>query len=155
MTQVEYAGPGRRLAALLIDAILVTVVIASVLLAWMTITGTAFETHSHVVQRATTGGVLLALALKVALDAWLQGTPGLRLMDCRLVDARSGQGIGLGRSLTRMAGLVMAALPGMIGLLWMFWSKRRQGWHDMLAGTVVIREDEALKSLHQLAREAR
>jgi uncharacterized RDD family membrane protein YckC len=155
MTQVEYAGPGRRLAALLIDATLVAAVAAGALLAWMTITGAEPETHTHILQRAWSVGVLSALVLKVMLDGWLQGTPGLRLMDCRLVDARGGQAIGLGRSLLRMGGFILALLPGMLGLLWMFWNKRRQGWHDLLAGSVVIREDESLKSLHQLAREAR
>lgn len=155
MTQVEYAGPGRRLAALLIDTSLVVTVGAGALLVWMTITGTEPETHTHILQRAGGGGLLSALVLKVMLDAWLQGTPGLRLMDCRLVGVRSGQAIGIGRSLLRMGGLILALLPGMLGLLWMFWNKRRQGWHDLLAGSVVIREDESLKSLHQLAREAR
>ena len=155
MTEVEYAGPGRRLAALLIDSILVAAVITCTLLAWITIAGEAPDTASRAVQRVADVGFLLVLVLKVALDAWLQGTPGLRLMDCRLVDARSGLGIGLGRSVKRTLGLIVAVLPGLLGLLWMFWNKRRQGWHDLLAGSVVIREDESLKSLHQLAREAR
>jgi uncharacterized RDD family membrane protein YckC len=55
----------------------------------------------------------------------------------------------------RTLGLIVAILPVLLGLLWMLWNKRRQGWHDLLAGSVVIREDEALKSVHQLAREAR
>jgi len=155
MTEVEYAGPGRRLAALLIDSILVAAVITCALLAWMTIAGAAPDTTSRAVQRVAGGGLLLVLVLKVTLDAWLQGTPGLRLMDCRLVDARSGQGLGLGRSMKRTLGLIVSLLPGLLGLLWMFWNKRRQGWHDLLAGSVVIREDDSLKSLHQLAREAR
>jgi len=155
MTEVEYAGPGRRLAALLIDSILVAAVITCALLAWMTIAGAAPDTTSRAVQRVAGGGLLLVLVLKVTLDAWLQGTPGLRLMDCRLVDARSGQGLGLGRSVKRTLGLIVSLLPGLLGLLWMFWNKRRQGWHDLLAGSVVIREDDSLKSLHQLAREAR
>jgi len=155
MTEVEYAVPGRRLAALLIDSILVAAVITCALLAWMTIAGEAPDTTSRAVQRVADGGLLLVLVLKVTLDAWLQGTPGLRLMDCRLVDARSGQGLGLGRSVKRTLGLIVSLLPGLLGLLWMFWNKRRQGWHDLLAGSVVIREDDSLKSLHQLAREAR
>jgi uncharacterized RDD family membrane protein YckC len=153
--QIEYAGPGRRLAALLIDATLVAAVGTGALLAWMTVSGAASETHTHAVQRAAAVGAFSVLVLKVMLDAWMQGTPGLRLMDCRLVDARSGRAIGLGRSALRAIGLILAILPGMLGLLWMFWNKRRQGWHDLLAGSVVIREDESLKSLHQLEREAR
>lgn len=155
MAEVEYAGPGRRLAALLINSILIAAVIACGLLAWMTVTGEALDTDSRVFQRVAGGGTLLAFALKVMLDAWLQGTPGLRLMDCRLVDARSGQRIGLGRSVKRTLGVIVAVLPGLLGVLWMLWNKRRQGWHDLLAASVVIREDEALKSLQQLAREAR
>jgi uncharacterized RDD family membrane protein YckC len=155
LTGVEYAAPGRRLAALLIDVILVAAVTTSVLLSWMTVAGEAFDTGTHVFRHAAAGGAVLVLVLKVTLDAWLQGTPGLRLMDCRLVDARSGQGIGLGRSVKRTLGLMVAIVPGLLGLLWMFWNKRRQGWHDLFTGSVVIREDESLKSLQQLAREAR
>jgi uncharacterized RDD family membrane protein YckC len=154
MTDAEYAGLGRRLAALLIDIILAAAVTTCALLAWMTITGEAYDSGTRLFQRAAAGGSLLTLVLTVTLDAWLQGTPGLRLMDCRLVDARSGQSIGLYRSVTRTLGLILAILPGLLGLLWIYWNKRRQGWHDLLAGSVVIREDESTKSLHQLAREA-
>jgi uncharacterized RDD family membrane protein YckC len=155
MAEVEYAGPGRRLAALIIDITLVSAIIAGGLLAWMTIGGKTPDSGSSAFHFAAGVGALFTLTLKVTLDAWLQGTPGLRLMDCRLVDARSGLGIGLVRSVKRTLGLVLAVLPVLLGLLWMLWNKRRQGWHDLLAGSVVIREDEALKSLHQLAREVR
>jgi len=151
----EYAGAGRRLAALMIDIILVAAIVAGGLLAWMAIGGKAPDSGSRAFHFAAGGGALFILTLKVTLDAWLQGTPGLRLMDCRLVDARSGLGIGLAGSVKRTLGLIVAILPVLLGLLWMLWNKRRQGWHDLLAGSVVIREDEALKSVHQLAREAR
>jgi uncharacterized RDD family membrane protein YckC len=155
MTVVEYAGPLRRLGALLIDSILVAAIIACGLLVWMTIGGEAPDSGSRAFHIATASVALLTLTLKVMLDACLQGTPGLRLMDCRLVDTHSGHGIGLVRSVKRTLGLIAAVLPGLLGLLWILWNKRRQGWHDLLAGSVVIREDEALKSLQQLAREAR
>jgi uncharacterized RDD family membrane protein YckC len=155
MAVVEYAGLWRRLAALLIDIILVAAVITCALLAWMTIGGKAPEGGSRAFYFAAGGVTLLTLTLKVMLDAWLQGTPGLRLMDCRLVDTRSGDGIGLGRSMKRTLGIIVAVLPGLLGLLWILWNRHRQGWHDLLAGSVVIREDESLKSLQQLAREAR
>ena len=155
IADAEYAGPGRRLAALMINIILLAAIIAGGLLAWMTIGGKAPDSGSRAFYFAAGGGALLTLTLKVVLDAWLQGTPGLRLMDCRLVDARSGRVIGLVRSVKRTLCLIVAILPLLLGLLWILWNKRRQGWHDLLAGSVVIREDEALKSVHQLAREAR
>ena len=30
----------------------------------------------------------------------------------------------------------------MLGFLWVAFDKRKQGWHDKLAGTVVIQADE-------------
>ena len=43
----------------------------------------------------------VAAAAKILLDAWLVGTPGLHLVDCRLADSRSGGCIGIGRSALR------------------------------------------------------
>jgi uncharacterized RDD family membrane protein YckC len=36
------------------------------------------------------------------------------------------------------------------GFLWVIWDKRKQGWHDKIAGTVVIMHNEATISLQQL-----
>jgi uncharacterized RDD family membrane protein YckC len=152
MAAVEYAGAGLRLAALLINVVLIGAVATCALLAWVTLTGKLPDTGSGAFYAAAGGGVLVA---KVMFDAWLQGTPGLRLMDCRMVDMRTGHRIGLGRSTMRTLALVVALVPGLLGLLWILWNERRQGWHDLIAGTVVIREDESLKSLRRLAREAR
>jgi uncharacterized RDD family membrane protein YckC len=42
-------------------------------------------------------------------------------------------------------------LPAGLGIFGIGWSRRRQGLHDRLAGTVVIMEDEAAMSLAELA----
>jgi uncharacterized RDD family membrane protein YckC len=155
MTGVEYAGAGRRLAALLINGILLGVVITCGLLAWMAFTGKLPDTGSRAFAAAAGSGAVLVVVAKVMLDAWLQGTPGLHLMDCRIVDTRTGRRIGAARSVKRTLGLIVAVLPAFLGLLWMIWNSRRQGWHDLFADAVVIREDESRKALYQLAREAR
>jgi uncharacterized RDD family membrane protein YckC len=31
-------------------------------------------------------------------------------------------------------------LSGLLGLLWMAWNRRKQGWHDKLAGTFVVKK---------------
>ncbi|RYY81863.1 MAG: RDD family protein, partial [Comamonadaceae bacterium] len=33
----------------------------------------------------------------------------------------------------------VSAIPLCIGFLWVAWDPRKQGWHDKLAGTVVVR----------------
>ena len=34
----------------------------------------------------------------------------------------------------------MTALPLGLGYLWAIWDKQKQGWHDKMAGTVVVRD---------------
>lgn len=148
----QYAGMWRRFGALLIDIFLATLLLACALLAWSAWSGDMPAWGSRTLNYAIAAAVLIALLLMVLLDARLQGTPGLQLLDCRLVDARSGQAIGLGRSAKRTVYLLLSVLPLLLGLLWIGWDKHKQGLHDKLAGTLVIREDYALRSLQELAR---
>ena len=46
-------------------------------------------------------------------------------------------------------GYIFAILP-LLGLLQLSWDKRKRGWHDKLAHTIVIIHDEATRSLAQL-----
>jgi uncharacterized RDD family membrane protein YckC len=142
----------RRFGALLIDIFLATMLLACALLAWSAWSGEMPAWGSGTLNSAIATAVLIALLVMVLLDARLQGTPGLQLLDCRLVDARSRKAIGLGRSAKRTGYLLLAVLPLLLGVLWIGWDKHKQGLHDKLAGTVVIREDYALRSLQELAR---
>ncbi len=148
----RYAGAWRRLGALLIDLFLVATVIGFGFLAWITVSQDTPEWDSHFVRVWIGGTLSIAVLLKIVLDAELRGTPGLHLVDCLLVDAHSGNAITLNQSVTRLLGTVLAILPALLGLAWMLWDRRRQGWHDKLAGSVIIRDDDALKSLTELSR---
>lgn len=150
----QYAGALRRLGALLIDSLLVAMFLGGAALVWITVGEATPEWDRHLVSIWSGGTFFIAILLKIVLDAELQGTPGLHLMDCRLVDARSGRPITISQSVKRILGLVPALLPAGLGLAWMLWDPCKQGLHDKLAGTVVIREDDARKSLTELARES-
>jgi uncharacterized RDD family membrane protein YckC len=147
-----YAGLWRRFGALLIDVFLAAMLLTCAVLAWSVWSGGMPAWGSRTLNSTIAAGLLIALLLMVFLDARLQGTPGLQLLDCRLVDANTGQAIGLGRSAKRTAYLLLSALPLLLGLLWIGWDKHKQGLHDKLAGTLVIREDYALWPLQDLAR---
>jgi uncharacterized RDD family membrane protein YckC len=64
-------------------------------------------------------------------------TPGDRVMQIRVCRADGGR-VGVGRSVVRLAGLVLAAIPLFAGFLPILFDKRRRGLQDMLAGTVVV-----------------
>jgi len=138
----------------MIDLFLVATIIGFGLLAWITASQETPEWGSRFVNVWISGTLTIAVLLKIVLDAELRGTPGLHLVDCLLVDIRTGGAITLGQSVKRTLGTLLAILPALLGLAWMLWDRRKQGWHDKLAGSVVVRDDDALKSLTELARNA-
>jgi uncharacterized RDD family membrane protein YckC len=76
----------------------------------------------------------------MAYFTWFHGTtgqtPGKRLLGLRVVQ-ESGGSIGFGR-LPPWVGYIISALPMLMGFLWAGADRRKQGWHDKIAGTVVI-----------------
>jgi uncharacterized RDD family membrane protein YckC len=67
-------------------------------------------------------------------------TFGMVLCGLRIVRSTDGGRVGLRRAMLRLAGFLLAAIPLDIGLVWAAFDERKRGWHDMVAGTVVIRE---------------
>lgn len=57
----------------------------------------------------------------------------------------------------RYFAYLVSILPLGLGFLWIIWDKRRQGFHDLIARTVVLYApaDESEKSLRRLMEEAR
>ncbi|WP_229381041.1 RDD family protein [Shewanella psychropiezotolerans] len=75
---------------------------------------------------------------------WLKylGTPGKMITKLKVVDAETGNKLTVIQALGRYFGYILAALPCFIGLIWIGVDERKQGWHDKLAKTVVIRNTE-------------
>jgi uncharacterized RDD family membrane protein YckC len=98
-------------------------------------------------QSAALAGLwLLSLVLCPAvyfISAWAGNgrTIGYRAMGIRLVRTDGGQpslGAAIARYVTLFACMFFF-FPGILGAMWMLWDDRRQGWHDKVADTLVIR----------------
>ncbi len=152
----EYAGFWRRTLATCVDGLLMAPLL--ILLSYL-ICGSS---DCATLQNGTATGleqfqwrVFLAndiLPALLALWFWMvfAATPGKILLDCEIVDARTGERISFKQAVLRYLGYFVSALPLGLGFLWIMWDKRKQGWHDKIAGTVVIIHDEATVPLHQL-----
>jgi uncharacterized RDD family membrane protein YckC len=66
-------------------------------------------------------------------------TPGMRPMRVRVLTS-SGTPPGVGRSIVRFVGLLLAMAPLFAGFLPVLFDARRRGLHDFLAGTVVVHD---------------
>ena len=82
--------------------------------------------------------MLPAIAV-VLFWVYRQATPGKMAVSARVVDAATGGPPGVGQSIVRYLGYFVSTLPLMLGYLWVAIDSRKQGWHDKMAGTVVIK----------------
>jgi uncharacterized RDD family membrane protein YckC len=123
----EYIGLGNRAAAFAIDALLAFVVIGP--LALFGLRGFFFE-------------ALVPALIVLAFWRRYGATPGKMAVGARIVDARTGAAPSTGRLVVRYAGYLVSMLPLFLGFAWIAIDRRKQGWHDKIAGTVVVNDDD-------------
>jgi hypothetical protein len=74
----------------------------------------------------------------VAFWKWKGATPGKMLTRCVIVDASTGAMPTIKQSIIRFLGYIVSTIPLCIGFLVIPITKKKQGFHDMLANTVVV-----------------
>ncbi len=81
------------------------------------------------------------LPAMIVLVFWIrrQSTPGKLVFHARIVDAATGAEPRNGQWVVRYLGYYLSAFVLGLGFLWIAFDRRKQGWHDKLANTVVIR----------------
>jgi len=157
--QLHHAGFWRRVGATFIDFVLFLTLITPLL--YLLYGSTYFTEARPAFSYAGVGDFMLnqVLPLLAAVVLWVKfrGTPGKRLLDCAVVDARTLQAISVKQAVIRYFAYLASILPLGLGFLWIIWDKRKQGFHDLIAGTVVlyVPADEAEKPLQRLMEEAR
>jgi len=67
-------------------------------------------------------------------------TPGKMVVSLKIVDANTGNKPSVGQFFGRYLAYFIAVLPLGVGIFWIAFDKKKQGWHDKLAGTVVVRK---------------
>lgn len=82
--------------------------------------------------------VIIIGILIVAVQILWGTTPGKWLMGLKIVHHRTLEPISSWRFILRFFAYIPALLPLMIGVFWLSFNKRRRGWHDYIAGTVVL-----------------
>lgn len=137
-SEIEYAGFWSRLGATLIDTILVMIVTVPLLMAvygmsyWENdafLVGPADFVISHV----------LPAIIVILLWVRLSTTPGKMAIGATIVDARTGGKPTTAQFIIRYFGYFVSTVPLFLGFIWVGFDSRKQGWHDKMAGTVVIR----------------
>jgi uncharacterized RDD family membrane protein YckC len=137
----RYVGFWKRLLAFLIDTLILVTVFVTIAIA---IYGRQY------VRLASEGRTLLfdvlvqiVLPAVAAIVFWRYrgATPGKMLISARIVDAATLGAPSTGKLIGRYFAYIVSSIF-MLGFIWIAFDKRKQGWHDKLAGTVVILEED-------------
>ncbi|MFM6906139.1 MAG: RDD family protein [Acinetobacter tjernbergiae] len=132
----EYAGFWIRLGASIIDNLIIMVALVPIgmLMGWNSMYS------SEVTSTADWLWQILMVAFCVFCWVKFAGTPGKRLLRLKVLDERTGENVTAGQAIIRYIGYFPATFIFFIGLIWVAFDPKKQGWHDKMAKTVVVRE---------------
>ncbi len=129
---MEYAGRLHRFAAFVIDVIVISAVIG-VLSAIGVIDLGDPSTTDQVLE------AVITLGYYILLTAAFGATLGKMALGMRVVE-ESGQNAGFFKVLIRETiGKLVSAIVLFIGFIWILFDDKRQGWHDKIGGTFVVK----------------
>ena len=135
----EYAGFWIRTGASIIDNILVAIIIFPIL----TLIYEDYWTSEEFILGIWDVLFSYVLPIIAVITFWVykSATPGKMATKLTIVDAKTGGKPSTGQFIGRYLGYFISTIPLCLGIIWVGIDKRKQGWHDKLAGTVVIRSN--------------
>jgi uncharacterized RDD family membrane protein YckC len=162
MTVYKFAGFWRRLVAFMIDSTIVTIIF--VVLFVIAVLAFFFgamsaDNNAWINNLANPKGfssvLLLIMVFYIAINTvyftYFHGatgrTPGKMLLGLQVYSA-NGTPISFGTAFLRAVGYLVSSLLGTIpiGCIWAAFDKKKQAWHDKIAGTVVIIKEQQNES---------
>ena len=145
MDEQQYAGFWIRVGASIIDTIMLMMVLA-IPLTMIYGLGYWTEEGSGALFEGTWDVILNHIVpLIIILWFWHRygATPGKMMLGLKIVDAETGGKMTIGQGVGRYVSYIPSTIVFLLGFIWVGFDERKQGWHDKLAGTVVIRKNIA------------
>jgi uncharacterized RDD family membrane protein YckC len=136
----QYAGFWARVVASLIDTVIWSILVLPVL---YLIYGERYfipDIDAPFIAGAADVIINWILPIFIIIGFWVlkQGTPGKILLKMKIIDAETGGCPSMKQWIIRYIGYIPALIVFFLGFFWVIWDKKKQGWHDKLAGTVVV-----------------
>ena len=146
----DFAGHGSRLVAYILDCVLIFILLLVPVIALVAI-GSAIGSDvtrprtADVDAFATFATVIFFVLILVLVFGyfpffWARSgqTPGMRPFGLWVVRDADGGPLQARTAILRLIGMYVASTVFYLGFIWIFIDKRRRGWHDLIAGTVVV-----------------
>jgi uncharacterized RDD family membrane protein YckC len=152
MTIYKFAGFWRRLIAYMIDSTIIIIIFFVLLMIAMmafffgSISGNNGRLLADLTDPARAFSHIIFIwtfytVVSIAYFTYFYGTtgrtPGKMLLGLQVISA-DGTPISFGISFLRAVGYLVSGALFNLGFIWIAFDKRKQGWHDKIADTVVI-----------------
>jgi len=134
---LKYVGFWKRTVAVLVDTFLIILVTLPILI-WAY--GIEYLNNEHMEKGSfdfIINYVFPTIAV-ILLWKYYQATPGKMIFKATIVDAKTGGKPTLKQWIIRYLGYFVSLLPFGLGYFWVAFDKKKQGFHDKLANTIVI-----------------
>ena len=134
----EYVGFWPRFGTSIIDSIIIIAITFPIL--YLIYGGDYFDFEESV-QGIPDFIISYLFPLVATILFWIYkcATPGKIALSVKIVDAKTGNNPTVSQSIIRYVGYCVSLIPFGFGFLCIAWDSKKQGWHDKMAGTVVIR----------------
>ena len=152
---LEFAGFWRRLTAAIIDLFAVAVICSIIILIFSPFQwfqwfgwGNSDVFNEPILDALPylVGGNVLSFLVNIAYFVgfwvWRGQTPGKMLLGIKLIK-EDGSDVTIGVALLRYLGYIVSGAVILIGFIWIAFDDRKQGFHDRMAETYVVRIPEA------------
>ncbi len=124
------AGFWIRFVAILIDGILLSIVSSIINIA---ISGTTARSGIQTIL-----GLIYFTYFWSNSSPWPGQTLGSKALNIRVIRT-DGSDLTISQALIRYVGFFISSICLLIGLIWAAFDKDKQGWHDKIAGTYVVK----------------
>ena len=136
----RYVGFWLRVVATIVDSIWTGIVIGAVVFALFGDEIMAIAELGSEASPEEATAALSAYGIIIGFWMWKSATPGKMHVSAEIVDAKTLGKPGTGQFIVRYIGYFVSSLLFGLGFLWVAFDRRKQGWHDKMAGTVVIKK---------------
>jgi uncharacterized RDD family membrane protein YckC len=146
---LAFAPHGPRLLSYIVDVLIVGAVVTVVAVALaapiVLLAGAPPEETLSAPQWILVSLIVVAtLAVSFGYFPWFWArsgsTPGMRLTGLRVVRDTDGGSLSGGQALLRLVGYWISAAVMYLGFAWILIDQRHRGWHDLIAGTIVVKK---------------
>jgi uncharacterized RDD family membrane protein YckC len=147
----EYVGFWKRVVARIIDGCILAVPtnILYFLLSLPIAARAAVDPYADSIALSFYSIIIAAIMLLFSTAAYMlyyillwktrQATVGYMIFGAKLIDANTGGTPTTGQCVGRYFAEFLSALVFCLGYLWVAFDPQKRGWHDMLAGTLVVK----------------